>query len=88
MNKRKKIGYYIIVLVLGAVVGTVLGDALGFVLPAGVVKQFFLKTTTFGIGPAEINLIVIQLTLGFKIKINIIGVIGIFLVAYALRWME
>ncbi len=88
MEKKRKLGYYMIVLILGAVVGSVLGDALSFLLPAGVLKQFFLKSVNFSVGPAPFNLSIIKLTLGFAININIVGVIGIFLVAYVLRWMD
>lgn len=88
MNKRKKIGYYLIILILGAVVGSVLGDALAFTLPEGVVRKFFLNSVGFEINPTKIDLKLIHFTFGFGININIIGVVGVFLVAYFLRWME
>lgn len=88
MNKKKSIGYYLVVLILGGVVGSVLGDALGFILPQGVVREFLLKAAVFSVGPAPLNLKVFHITFGFGININIIGVVGILLVAYVLRWME
>ncbi|RMI26235.1 MAG: DUF4321 domain-containing protein [Calditrichaeota bacterium] len=86
--KKKSVGYYMFVLILGGLVGSVLGDALGVVLPQGVVRDFFLKSAQFSIGPAPLNLRIISVTFGFAININIVGVLGIFLIAYFLRWIE
>ena len=88
MNHRRRFGYYVLILVLGVVVGSVLGEALGFALPEGVVKKFFLNSVGFEISPTKIDLKVLHFTLGFGLNINIIGVVGVFLVAYFLRWME
>jgi hypothetical protein len=65
-----------------------LGDVIGLILPEGVVKQFFLNSASFGIGPMPLNLQVISLTFGFALHINIIGILGIIIVAYLLRWMD
>lgn len=86
--RKKSLGFYLVVLVLGAVIGTVLGDVLGLVLPEGVVKQFFLKSASFSLGPAPLDLRVISLTLGFALHLNITGVLGIIIVAYFLRWLD
>jgi uncharacterized membrane-anchored protein len=86
--RKKSLGFYLVVLVLGAVIGTVLGDVLGLILPEGVVKQFFLKSASFSVGPAALDLRVISLTLGFALHINITGVLGIIIVAYFLRWLD
>jgi len=86
--RKKSLGFYLVVLVLGAVIGTVLGDVLGLILPEGVVKQFFLKSASFSVGPAPLDLRVISLTLGFALHINFTGVLGIIIIAYLLRWMD
>jgi hypothetical protein len=86
--RRKSLGFIIFIIVLGALIGTALGEVLGLILPAGVVKDFFLKSATASIGPGTIDIILVTLTLGFSIKINITGVIGILISAYALRWIE
>ena len=86
--RRKSLGWIFLIILLGALVGSALGEILGIVLPEGVVKEFFLKSAVFSIGPGTIDIVVLTLTLGFSIKLNIIGVIGIVLVGYFLRWAQ
>jgi hypothetical protein len=86
--KKKSIGYWIVVLFIGAMIGSALGEVLAYILPSGVVKQFFLKSATASVGPGTLNIIILTLTLGFSIKLNVMGVIGIFIAAYILRWMD
>ena len=86
--RRKSLSFIIFVIIIGALIGTAIGEVLGLILPAGVVKDFFLKSATANVGPATLNIILITLTLGFTFKINITGVIGILIAAYALRWID
>jgi uncharacterized membrane protein len=80
--------FYIVVLIVGALIGSAMGEIVAFIIPAGVVQQFFLKSATASIGPGTFNIIVLTFTLGFSIKVNIVGVIGILIAAYALRWID
>ena len=73
-------------LTLGAVLGTLVGEILGFVLPEGVVKQFFLLSKTISVGPGTLNLLILQLTLGVSITLNVISLIGVAVAYYLLRW--
>ena len=86
--RRKSVGFIIFVIVLGALIGAALGEVLAFVMPAGVVKDFFLKAITASIGPGTLDLIIFKFTIGFAIKLNITGVIGILISAYMLRWVD
>ena len=86
--KRKSLGFILIVLVLGALIGSALGEVLAYIIPNGVVKQFFLKSASASIGPGTFNIIILTITLGLSIKVNIVGIIGILIAAYALRWVE
>jgi hypothetical protein len=86
--KKKGIGFIIVVLFVGALLGSALGEVIAYLIPNGVVKQFFLKSAEASIGPGTLNIIIMSLTLGFSIKVNIIGVIGILIAAYALRWID
>ena len=88
MNRKRRIAYYLTILVLGGLIGSALGEGLALVLPEGVVKQFFLKAGHLSLGPGTLDLSILQITFGFAINFNVIGVIGVFLVAYFLRWIE
>lgn len=84
--RKKSVSFVILILFLGAAVGTALGEIIGFLLPEGVVEQFFLRSALVGFEPFTANLGVFTLTIGFSLKLNIIGVIGIAFTAYILRW--
>ncbi|RMD95668.1 MAG: DUF4321 domain-containing protein [Calditrichaeota bacterium] len=66
--------------------GTLLGELLGLILPEGVVKQFFLLSWDLSVGPAKLDAILFSLTLGFSLKVNVVGVIGVATAIYILRW--
>lgn len=83
---RKSIGYMILVIVLGAMIGTLLGELITLLLPTGVVKEFFLKSASFAVGPATLDVRLFSITLGLTIKLNIVGLFGIGIAIYMLRW--
>ena len=68
MNKRT-LGFIFITLFCGAVIGSVLGEFIGWMMPDGVVKQFFLTgihldlagLAGFDSGVIVLNLIVMTL---------------------------
>ncbi|TFB12535.1 DUF4321 domain-containing protein [Candidatus Marinimicrobia bacterium MT.SAG.3] len=86
MSNNKPVLLAIYTLTLGAIVGTLVGEILGFILPEGVVKQFFLLSKTLSVGPGTLNIIMLQLTLGLSITLNVISLIGIAVAYYLLRW--
>ncbi len=86
MTTNKPILLAVYTLTLGAIVGTLVGEILGFILPEGVVKQFFLLSKTLSVGPGTLNIIMLQLTLGLSITLNVISLIGIAIAYYLLRW--
>ncbi len=86
MSNNKPVLLAIYTLTLGAIMGTLVGEILGFILPEGVVKQFFLLSKTLSVGPGTLNIIMLQLTLGLSITLNVISLIGIAVAYYLLRW--
>ncbi len=69
--------------------GSVLGQAIGLFLPEdGVARQLFVQYETLGFSPTTIDLIVFDITLGFYVHVNLMSVIGIFVVAQLLRWVR
>ena len=84
---RKSIGYVVLVIVLGAMIGTLFGKLIGLGLPTGVVKDFFLKEASFALGPAELNVGLFAITAGFRNVFNVVGLIGVGVAVYLLRWV-
>jgi hypothetical protein len=85
---KRSIGFIILVVIAGALIGSALGEIIASVIPAGMVKQFFLKSISASFGPAVLNMVIFTITLGLSIKINITAVIGMILAAYLLRKMD
>ncbi|MCH8285758.1 DUF4321 domain-containing protein [candidate division KSB1 bacterium] len=75
----------VLIIILGALIGTVIGQ-IALLLPEGVVKEFFVRSVTSGFSPATLDLNVFSLTIGFTFNLNISGVIGIAIAVYMLRW--
>lgn len=86
MKQKKSVGAVLLILILGALIGTTFGEVIGLILPDGVVRQFFVKSIEPGFKPGELDLKVISITFGFQIKLNIVSILGIALAAYILRW--
>jgi hypothetical protein len=69
-------------------VGSLLGEVIGHICPDGVVKQFFTKSITPGFMLEEIKLVVLNLTFGIKLKLNIMSILGIVIAVYYFRWYQ
>jgi hypothetical protein len=85
MRKRSP-GILILFLLLGAIIGSALGELIAFIMPDGVVKQFFIRSATIGFDPVTVNLGFINFTFGCHFILNVIGVVAIAFAAYLLRW--
>ena len=93
MTGRRDLKVITLVLLTGAMVGTLFGDLIGFALPEGVVKQFFLQSTEFSLGGIlggendafSLNLGAIVLILGLKIRLNFATIFGL-AVSYYFLW--
>lgn len=86
MAAKRRIGLIALVFFLGVILGSVVGELIGMVLPEGnVARELFYAGKEFKVGPLELDLIVFGLTFGFTLKVNLISVLGIVLVALMLR---
>jgi uncharacterized membrane protein len=84
--RHKSFWFLLFMVVLGMVLGTAVGEAIGLILPDGVVKNFFLRSVSASIGPATLNLVAFTFTLGFSLKVNLMGVLGVVVSSYLFRW--
>jgi len=86
MKQKKSVGAVLLILILGAMIGSTLGEVIGLVLPDGVIRDFFIKSIKLGFEAGTLDLELVSITFGFRIKLNIISILGIALAAHILRW--
>jgi len=95
MTKRS-IALVAITLFVGAMAGTLAGELLVWILPEGVVKDFFLTSVTFDLaglvgnesGVIVLDLIMFTLKFGLALKINFTSIIGLASAYYFLRYFR
>lgn len=83
---RRSLGKVVLIIVLGAMIGTLFGKLLALLLPTGVVKEFFLRSAHFGLGPTTLDVNLFSITVGLTVQLNIVGLFGIGVAIYLLRW--
>ena len=85
--RRRPLAVVVLILFLGIVVGTMLGEMIGILLPEGkIIRDVFVNSTDLHVGPLHIDLVVFSFTLGFSLRINLMSAIGIVLMSLLLRW--
>lgn len=76
----------VLVVAGGFVLGALLTELVGLLLPASAARQFFITTVAASLGPLTVDLQVVALTLGpLILRANILSVVGILLVAWFAR---
>ncbi len=79
MRKDRSVALLFVLVVVGALLGSVLGEALAGNLP------ILARTIDVGIEPTTVNLFVLTLTLGASLKLNLASAIGIILALLLFR---
>jgi hypothetical protein len=83
---RRRVGLIGLCIVLGLVIGSFLGEFLAASLPDGWARAILTRGPTIGlIPPATVDLRPVSVTLGFAVKVNLVGVLGIVLAAVVMR---
>ena len=93
---KRSIALITLTLFVGAMAGTLVGELLGWILPAGVVKDFFLTSVSFDLaglvgnesGVIVLDLIMFTLKFGLFLKINFTSIIGLAGAYYFLRYFR
>ena len=87
MKKSNTLGRIFLILFLGALIGGILGELFGFVLPDSVVKEFFLRKFSFGLEqPLAFDLNIITFSIRLVFRMNIVSLIGLGFGYYILRY--
>jgi hypothetical protein len=80
---RKSPWILLIFVLIGGLLGGVLGEVLRVMAPQGTIQAIFTTNFTPGISPPlTIDLILLKLTIGFALKINLLSLLGMFLGIY------
>ena len=91
--KNRSIKLIIFGLCAGALIGTLVGNVLSFLLPDGsAVKQFFLISYDFTFGSIHsdnlIDLGIVVVDFGFILKFNVCSIIGFGIAYYLLKYFR
>ncbi len=80
---RKSPWILFIFLLIGGLLGGILGEILHVMAPQGTIQNIFSTHFSLGITqPLTLDLILVKLTLGFTVKINILSILGMFVGIY------
>ena len=80
----RKSGLMLLLFILvGGLLGGVLGEILRVLTPPGTVQNIFAKAVMPGLDPPlTVDLVMLKLTFGFLLKMNLLTLLGIFLGIY------
>ena len=87
-NEKRNLLFVFLVLFFGAATGTALSSFVGFTMPDGVVRDFFLNSKQLGWESFTLNLQIITLTIGFTIDVSVASIIGMAFAWYFLRYFR
>ncbi len=84
---RKSLGTIVFTFLLGMVLGAILSNVIALFLdPDSIPYQLFVKSVGFGPEVNHWDLVVLDITFGFKVHFNLMSVVGLFVAAQILRW--
>ena len=74
---KGRIGSFLWIMFISILIGTIAGEIFGVLIPAGFWHNVFAAGPKFQLGPAPLDMVVLSITLGFGLKINLCGLLGI-----------
>ena len=83
---KRGLSFFVLVLLVGAELGSLLGEILGQVFPSGPLHALFSRGVSVGISPPfTIHLLIFELTLGLLLKMNLCSILGLVAAFLVLR---
>ena len=83
---QRRFGLIVLVLLVGGVIGSFLGELAGSLLPEGWFQSLLSRGPTVGLkNPATLDLQFLSISLGLALKVNLAAVLGLILAALVLR---
>jgi hypothetical protein len=76
----------VIILLLAAVVGGLVGDLIGSFIPEGAIKTLFTRSIDIGFKAISLEFYSISFTFGLMIKINFVSILMVISVLVYFRW--
>ncbi len=88
--RRRSVKIIVLMIFSGAIIGSVFGDMAAAILPDSVVRDFFtlaFDTAKYGMTkPFVLDMHIFSITFGFTLRVNFMGVVGMGVAYYLLRY--
>jgi hypothetical protein len=82
---KRGAGFWIVVLVFGAIAGSLLGELLGVAIPHGPIHTILSRGINVGVPHFSVDLLAVTLSLGLTLRVNLCTVAGVAAAFYFLR---
>ena len=83
---QRRVGLIVLILLVGAVIGSFLGEMASTLLSPGWLQSLLTKGPTVGLKtPATLDLQFLSVSLGLALKVNLAALLGLILAALILR---
>lgn len=82
---KRGVGFFVLVLVVGAVAGSILGEIVGHLFPGGALASLLGRGVSVGIPRFSVNLVALTLSFGLMVRVNLCTLIGVAAAFYLLR---
>jgi hypothetical protein len=82
---RRRFVFFVLVVIGGAVAGSLVGEVLGQLLPHGALHAIFSRSVSVGIPHFAVNLLALTLSFGLMLRVNFCTLVGVAAAVYLLR---
>ena len=79
------LGFFVVVLAVGAVAGSLFGELLGLVFPHGFMHAIFSRGVSVGIPQFSLDLLALKFNLGLTLRVNLCTLFGMGTTFYFFR---